>query len=307
MSTTKPRDVQPLYIATDTLILRSRTWDRLKFEIEYALQRGTTANSFVIRADQIALFDPPGESFTEVFLKALQERLDPKLIDYVILGHLNPNRLVTLNALLKLAPEITFVCSNPGAKSLRTLFEKLEDKAIPEQELKILVMKGDDTLDLGEGHILDFIPTPNPRFPDQLCTYDPKTQILFTDKLFGAHVCGDQVMDEGWRVYDEDRRYYFDCLMAPHARQVETALAKLDDFDAKLYATGHGPLVRYGFQELTESYGKWSKQQQAQEEVLQAQGKAAEALVAYSSAIELNPDLKSAYLNLGRLWQQKGN
>ncbi|NER87941.1 diflavin flavoprotein [Moorena sp. SIO3A2] len=265
MNTTKPRDVQALHIATDTLILRSRTWDRLKFEIEYALQRGTTANSFVIRADQIALFDPPGESFTEVFLKALQERLDPKQIDYVILGHLNPNRLVTLNALLKLAPEITFVCSNPGAKSLRTLFEKLEDKAIPEQELKILVMKGDDTLDLGQGHILDFIPTPNPRFPDQLCTYDPKTQILFTDKLFGAHVCGDQVMDEGWRVYNEDRRYYFDCLMAPHARQVETALAKLADFDAKLYATGHGPLVRYGFQELTESYGKWSKQQQAQE------------------------------------------
>ncbi|NEP23036.1 tetratricopeptide repeat protein [Moorena sp. SIO3I6] len=41
--------------------------------------------------------------------------------------------------------------------------------------------------------------------------------------------------------------------------------------------------------------------------VLQAQGKAGQALVAYSSAIELNPELKSAYLNLGRLWQQKGN
>jgi len=25
---------------------------------------------------------------------------------------------------------------------------------------------------------LQFIPTPNPRFPDQLCTYDPQTEIL---------------------------------------------------------------------------------------------------------------------------------
>jgi flavorubredoxin len=65
--TTKQRDVQVLPIGAETTVLRSRTWDRLKFEIEYALQRGTTANSYLIRADKIALFDPPGESFTEIF------------------------------------------------------------------------------------------------------------------------------------------------------------------------------------------------------------------------------------------------
>ena len=54
----------------------------------------------------MALFDPPGESFTEIFLKALQERIDPKTIDYVILGHINPNRANTLKALLEIAPQI---------------------------------------------------------------------------------------------------------------------------------------------------------------------------------------------------------
>jgi flavorubredoxin len=36
MLETKQRDVQVLPIGTETTVLRSRTWDRLKFEIEYA-------------------------------------------------------------------------------------------------------------------------------------------------------------------------------------------------------------------------------------------------------------------------------
>ncbi|MEQ9354742.1 diflavin flavoprotein [Coleofasciculus chthonoplastes] len=257
MNPPTPRDVQVLPIATDTTVLRSRTWDRLKFEIEYALQRGTTANSYLIQADKIALIDPPGESFTEIFLTELQRRIDPKQIDYVILGHVNPNRGVTLKALLKLAPQIQFVCSNPGAIALRGILDA--------PDLKVTVARGDETLDLGKGHHLQFIPTPNPRWPDALCTYDPHTEVLFTDKLFGAHLCGDQVMDEGWTTISEHRRYYFDCVMAPHARQVEKALDKVEEVQARLYATGHGQLVRYSLIPLTQSYRQWCERQKTQD------------------------------------------
>jgi flavorubredoxin/flavin reductase (DIM6/NTAB) family NADH-FMN oxidoreductase RutF len=253
MTDQKPRDVQVLPIGIDTTVMRSRSWTRLRFEIEYALARGTTANSYLIRADKIALIDPPGETFTQIYLAALQQRYDLELWDYVILGHVNPNRAVTLKALLEVAPQITFVCSNPGAINLRA--------ALPDHDLEIIVMRGEETLDLGKGHHLQFIPTPNPRFPDQLCTYDPQTEILYTDKLFGAHICGDQVFDEGWEIFSEDRRYYYDCLMAPHARQVETALDKLSQLPVRLYATGHGPLVRYALIELTQAYRTWSQQQ----------------------------------------------
>ncbi|MDF5739639.1 MULTISPECIES: diflavin flavoprotein [unclassified Nostoc] len=253
MSTNKPRDVQVYPIATDTRILRSRSWSRLRFEIEYALAKGTTANSYLIESEKTALIDPPGETFTQIYLEALQQRFHLEELDYVILGHVNPNRAATLKALLEIAPQITFVCSNPGAINLRGALEN--------PDLQIIVMRGEETLDLGNGHNLQFIPTPNPRYADQLCTYDPQTEILYTDKLFGAHVCGDQVFDEGWEIYNEDRRYYFDCLMAPHARQVETALEKLADFPVRMYATGHGPLVRYGLIDLTKAYREWSQQQ----------------------------------------------
>ncbi len=244
-------------IGIDTTVLRSRTWTRLRFEIEYALAKGTTANSYLIQASKIALLDPPGETFTPFYLAALQQRLDLTRLDYVILGHVNPNRAVTLKALLELAPQTTFVCSNPGAINLRG--------ALPDHDLKIIVMRGEETLNLGKGHQLQFIPTPNPRFPDELCTYDPQTEILYTDKLFGAHICGDQVFDEGWETFNEDRRYYYDCLMAPHARQVETALEKISELPVRLYATGHGPLVRYALIELTRSYRQWSLSQTAQD------------------------------------------
>ncbi|MBW4666375.1 MAG: diflavin flavoprotein [Cyanomargarita calcarea GSE-NOS-MK-12-04C] len=253
MSETKPRDVQVLPIGTNSVILRSRSWARLRFEIEYALAKGTTANCYIIQADKVALIDPPGETFTESYLKALLSRIDVKAIDYVIIGHVNPNRAATLKALLEIAPQITFVCSNPGAINLRGALENAD--------LPITIMRGEETLDLGKGHNLQFIPTPNPRYPDQLCTFDPQTEILYSDKLFGAHICGDQVFDEGWETLVEDRRYYFECLMAPHARQVETALDKLSDLPVRMYATGHGPLVRYGLIELTHAYRQWSQQQ----------------------------------------------
>ncbi len=257
MPETKKRDVQVLTLAEDTKVFRSRTWDRLKFEVEYSLQRGTTANSFLIEAGKIALLDPPGESFTQNYLQSLQQRLDLSKLDYVILGHFNPNRGATLKALLELAPQLTFVCSNPAAIALRQVFET--------EELNVDVVRGEDTLDLGKGHALQFITTPTPRWPDGLLTYDPKTQILFTDKFYGAHTCGDQVFDEGWSIYSEDRRFYYDCLHASQAKQVISALDKIADLQVKFYAPGHGPMVRYGLTELTHLYRKWSEEQNSKD------------------------------------------
>ncbi|MGD1704086.1 diflavin flavoprotein [Dapis sp. BLCC M229] len=257
LQTTKTKDVQVVIIAEDTKVLRSRTWDRLKFEVEYSLQKGTTANSYLIQAEKTVVIDPPGESFTTNYLESLQIRLDWHRLDYVILGHFNANRGATLKALLAVAPQVTFVCSNPAALTLKDYFK--------DEELKIKVVKGEDTLDLGGGHQLQFITTPTPKWPDGLMTYDPQTQILFTDKFFGAHVCGDQVADEGWSVYSEDRRFYYDCLHAAQAKQALSTLEKISELTVKFYGSGHGPMVRYGMMELTSLYRKWSQEQSSRD------------------------------------------
>ncbi|KYC43775.1 flavin oxidoreductase [Scytonema hofmannii PCC 7110] len=251
MTNPNTRDIQVLPIATNTTVLRARSWTRLRFEIEYALSKGTTSNCYLIQGEKTAIIDPPPETFTQIFLEALQQSLDLSRLDYVILGHFNPNRVPTLKALLDAAPQLTFVCSLPGAANLRATF--------PNHDLKIMVMRGKETLDLGKDHILRCLPIPSPRWPAGLCTYDQQTQILFSNKLFGAHVCGDEVFDEDWDIVKPDQRYYFECLMAPHASHVQAALEKISELQVRMVGTLHGPLVRYGLLELTQEYETWSR------------------------------------------------
>ncbi len=249
---TNIRDVQVEQIANNTTIFRSRTWDRLKFEIEYAQQKGTTANSYLIQADKTALIDPPGESFTAIFLDKLQQYLNLEQLDYVILGHINANRMTTLKRILEIAPHIQVICSKPAAKNLKTVFPQgLDNFQVANQDL-----------DLGQGHQLQFIPVPTPRWPDGLLTYDPTTAILYTDKFFGVHVCSDALWDDDWKQLDSDRRYYFDCLHSNQTKQVETTLNKLKHFTTKYYAPNHGPIIRYSLSRLTYDYSQWCQEQQ---------------------------------------------
>jgi flavorubredoxin/flavin reductase (DIM6/NTAB) family NADH-FMN oxidoreductase RutF len=277
MTPTKPRDVQIANIAPNTTVLRSRTWERLKFEIEYARQKGTTANSYLIEADSTALIDPPGESFTDIFLEELGQHAYYQRLNYIILSHINPNRIATLKRLLEAAPYATIICSKPGVNTLRSVFanqsfdlpspreDEANDLGIEfgtNQTLKVHVVRDEETLDLGNGHVLQFRFVPTPRHPDALCTFDRATGILYTDKLFGSHVCDDAVFDEHWKTLTDDRKYYFDCLYAAQATQVEAILAKLAEFRARMYAPTHGSIVRHSRSVLTLDYQSWCEQQQ---------------------------------------------
>ncbi|AUT01457.1 flavin oxidoreductase [Nostoc sp. CENA543] len=253
----RPRDVQVAEIGQNTLVLRSRTWERLKFEVEYSRQKGTTANSYLIQGDKTALIDPPGESFTNIFLDQLAQHLHFYSLNYIILGHVNPNRTATLKALLAQAPQVTLICSRPAANVLKSTF--------PEWESRIQAVRWEDTLDLGQGHRLSFITVPTPRWPDGLCTYDPATKILYTDKFFGAHICEDTLFDEDWKKLEAERRYYFDCLHAPQAKQVELALDKLTNLGAKCYAPAHGAVIRYSLSRFSHDYRQWCQAQKSQD------------------------------------------
>ncbi|MBE9175414.1 diflavin flavoprotein [Synechocystis salina LEGE 06155] len=251
-----PRDIQVAEIAPQTQVLRSRLWDRLKFEVEYGRRRGTTSNSYLIQADYTALIDPPGESFCDLYLSELPKYLDLAQLDYIITSHVNPNRMVTLGKLMGRAPKAKLVCSRPAVKVLKATF--------PHWEQRFQTVRSQDILDLGQGHGLQLMTVPTPRWPDGLCTYDLATQILFSDKLFGTHVCDDAIFDEDWRQLSGDRRFYFDCLHAPQTKQVETALDQFDSLTLKMIAPGHGPLVRFSLSRLYGDYRQWCQQQPRQ-------------------------------------------
>lgn len=280
MADCKPRDVQVTEIASNTTVMRSRTWERLKFEVEYARQKGTTANSYLIQGQSSALIDPPGESFTDLFLEQLEHQIYFQRLNYIILSHVNPNRIATLKRLLEAAPYATVICSKPGANTLRSVLsnqsfnipspreDEAQDLGIDygsDRTLKVHIIRDEEVLDLGHDHVLQFRFIPTPRHPDAIATFDPASRILYTDKLFAAHICDDAVFDEHWKTLEADRRYFFDCIHAAQAPQVEAAIDKLTAFGATRYAPGHGPIVRHSVSVLTLNYRSWCKQQQTKD------------------------------------------
>ena len=134
-------------------------------------------------------------------------------------------------------------------------------RSFPDQELPIVPVRAGDVIDLGEGHELKFITKPTPRHPDGLCVYDAATNVLFSDKLFGSHVCADEILDENWKALQADRAYYFDCNHATQSKQIEDALDKVARFSIKLFAPGHGPMVRYSVSRLMMDYRDWCEAQ----------------------------------------------
>ena len=245
--------VEKVEIAPDTTAIRCLDWDRDRFDIEFGLRNGTTYNSFIIRGEKTALVDTSHEKFRQQYMEILTGEIDPKDIDYLIISHTEPDHSGLVKDVLALAPQAIVV----GAKVAIQFLENLVH-----QPFERLVVKNGDKLDLGNGHIIEFVSAPNLHWPDTIFSYDSKTQVLFTCDAFGMHYCSDSTYDVDLAAVEEDYHFYYECLMAPNARSVLSAMKRMEDLgDIGTVATGHGPLLRYNVVELTGRYKKWSQEQ----------------------------------------------
>lgn len=241
-------------LAADTQVLRSLDWDRDRFDIEFGLQNGTTYNSYLIRGEKTALIDTSHAKFRELYMSLLQEQVDLSQLDYLIISHTEPDHSGLVADILALAPHVTVV----GAK---VALHFLDD--LVHQPYEKLFVKGGSKLDLGNGHELEFISAPNLHWPDTIFTYDCGTNVLYTCDAFGMHYCDDNAFDVDLSKIEPDYRFYYECLMAPNARSVLTALKRMDAIaDGEPFqaiANGHGPILRYHITELVERYRTWSQ------------------------------------------------
>jgi flavorubredoxin/flavin reductase (DIM6/NTAB) family NADH-FMN oxidoreductase RutF len=244
--------IQVEAVADDTTTIRSLDWDRDRFDIEFGLQNGTTYNSYIIRGDKVALVDTSHAKFRELYLKTLTGEIDPKTIDYLVISHTEPDHSGLVRDVLELAPQATVV----GAKVAIAFLEDLVHRPFERQ-----IVKNGDTLELGQGHTLEFVSAPNLHWPDTIFTYDHKTGVLFTCDAFGLHYCTDATYDEDLEALSPDFRFYYECLMAPNARSVLSAMKRMSALpDIRIIGTGHGPLLRHNVTELTGRYQRWSQE-----------------------------------------------
>jgi flavorubredoxin/flavin reductase (DIM6/NTAB) family NADH-FMN oxidoreductase RutF len=243
--------IQTAEIAVNTTTIRSLDWERDRFDIEFGLQNGTTYNSFIIRGDKLALVDTSHEKFRQLYLDTLKGQIDPSQIDYLIISHTEPDHSGLVRDILALAPHVTVL----GSKVAIQFLENFVHQPFTKQ-----IVKNGDVLDLGKGHEIEFVIAPNLHWPDTIFSFDRATQILYTCDAFGMHYCSDSIFDEDLSKIEPDYRFYYECLMAPNARSVLSALKRMGELPTVgTIATGHGPLLRYNVGELVQRYQEWSQ------------------------------------------------
>ena len=306
------RSVIVLPVDPGLTCLRGLSPRRLRFEVEYGLERGTSANSFLFAAGSTAagqpvppvLVHPPGASFAAPYLAALADLLPADAALKVVVGHVNPNRVALLRQLAERWPALMLVASNTGARLLRDLWGQQKpgsgagfsgaggsgaagsgasgdagaapgsapSQATPGQAGEaaepslpplppIDVVKQEVSRDLAGGHRLTLIPVPTPRWPGGLVAFEERTGLLMSGKFFAAHLSGESFAEANPSSTEEDRRYYYDCLMAPMARQVEAVVDRLDELPIRTIAPGHGPAIATSWRSLLADYRRWGESQ----------------------------------------------
>ncbi|ACK67566.1 flavin reductase domain protein FMN-binding [Rippkaea orientalis PCC 8801] len=239
-------------ISEETTAIRCLDWDRDRFDIEFGLRNGTTYNSFLIEGEKTALIDTSHRKFEQLYLDHIKGLIDLKTLDYLIVSHTEPDHSGLIKDLLNLAPQMTIVGSKVALQFLDNMVH---------QPFKSLMVKSGDRLELGNGHLLEFVSAPNLHWPDTIFTYDHKTRILYTCDVFGMHYCDDYLYDEEKELLEADFKYYYDCLMGPNARSVLAALKRIETLEIQTIATGHGPLLHHEIPQWVNCYRQWSQEQ----------------------------------------------
>ncbi|MEY4297442.1 MAG: hypothetical protein RLZZ423_621, partial [Cyanobacteriota bacterium] len=272
-ATEAERRVIQIELEPGLICLRGLSPRRLRFELEYGLERGTTANSFLFTGPTPLLVHPPGASFEQPFLEALAALVPADQELQVVVGHVNPNRVALLRSLARRWSQLRLIASNPAAQLLRDLWAQrrpaapgsadAEPAADPLPPLPaITVVRGEEILERADGYRLSLLTAATPRWPGGLLAFEQSTGLLMSGKFFAAHLCTEAWAEASRSSTEEDRRYFYDCLMAPMARQVEAVVDRLDELPIRTIAPGHGPAIAESWRSLLVDYRRWGESQE---------------------------------------------
>ena len=215
------------------------------FEGQYEVPNGMAYNSYVIIDEKIAVMDTVDQNFTHEWLDNLQNALDERKPDYLIVQHMEPDHSANIMNFMKLYTGATLVSSAKAFAMMQNFFgTDFSDRRI--------VIKEGDTLPLGR-HILHFVAAPMVHWPEVTVTYDETDKVLFSADGFGKFGALDA--DEDWAC--EARRYYFG-IVGKYGAQVQALLKKAAALDIRIICPLHGPVLTENLGYYLGLYNIWS-------------------------------------------------
>lgn len=225
------------------------------FEGQYAVPNGMAYNSYVILDDKIAVFDSVGEGFFEEWMKNMEEVLEGRTPDYLIVQHMEPDHSASVFEFMKAYPETRIVATAKAFAMMKNFFET------DFGDNQIVVGEG-SKLSLGK-HELTFIMAPMIHWPEVMMTYESEEKIFFSADAFGKFGALD--VEEDWAC--EARRYYFG-IVGKYGPQVQGLLRKVAGLDIQRICPLHGPVLSENLEYYLNLYNIWSGYQTESEGVM---------------------------------------
>lgn len=216
------------------------------FESQYIVPNGISYNSYVILDGKICVLDTVDKRKTDEWFANLENVLDGKAPDYLVINHLEPDHASNIKALADKYPDMKLVGNAKTFNMLPQFFDiDLTDRTV--------TVKEGDTLSLGE-HTLSFYMAPMVHWPEVMVTYESKEKVLFSADGFGKFGALDT--DEDWAC--EARRYYFN-ICGKYGVQVQALLKKAAKLDIEKICPLHGPILTENLGYYINLYDIWSK------------------------------------------------
>lgn len=216
------------------------------FESQYIVPNGISYNSYVILDDKTAVMDTVDKRKTDEWFSNLENALNGKTPDYLVISHLEPDHASNIMKLAEKYPEMKLVGNIKTFNMMPQFFGE-------DMSGRIITVKEGDELSLGT-HNLTFYMAPMVHWPEVMVTYESTEKVLFTADGFGKFGALDT--DEDWAC--EARRYYFN-ICGKYGVQVQNLLKKAATLEINTICPLHGPILSENLSYYINLYDTWSK------------------------------------------------
>ncbi len=215
------------------------------FEGQYVVPNGMAYNSYLVLDEKISVFDTVDGRFNHQWLDNIQEALNGRKPDYLIIQHMEPDHSANIASFAQMYPEATIVSSEKAFAMMANFFGTgFEDR-------RLVVGEG-DTLCTGR-HTFAFVAAPMVHWPEVMVTYDTADKVLFSADGFGKFGALD--VEEDWDC--EARRYYIG-IVGKYGAQVQNLLKKAAGLDIQIICPTHGPVLKENLGHYIKKYDLWS-------------------------------------------------
>lgn len=224
------------------------------FENIFPIPRGVSYNSYVLLDEKTVLFDTVDASVAGQFFENLEYVLGERVLDYLVVNHMEPDHCAMIGDIVRRYPEVQIV----GNAKTFGMMQQFFGTSFAERAVTV---KEGETLNTGN-HTLHFMMAPMVHWPETMVSYDETDKVLFSADGFGTfgalngNIFADELeFDREWLA---DARRYYTNIVGKYGASVQALLKKSAGLEIAVICPLHGPVWRENLDYILEKYQKWS-------------------------------------------------